>query len=190
MKANYYKKSFIIYTLVTLLMVIALGYFNYFLADSSHEAKIKIDQFTHILNIDNEKYYNPDSLIINYNELIKLDSNITTPFDSNDTISKISNVIHKQGEINQVNIINVTTDSLDHLLPLKNYLKKPLPTIYQYIFQLETTGPFLNVGKFLEQLVDHHLFIRSINIQPVPASQNVLASVEIGVFRRDKDEKK
>jgi hypothetical protein len=105
---------------------------------------------------------------------------LATVYDQEIDSLKIFDLLHEHEDAFSVKIIMLDVQLTDSFPPVKNYLTFTPHALEKYPIALEITGRFLDVGKYLEHLITHQLYVSSLNVYSIPGSRDVQAS--IGLF--------
>ncbi len=180
MKIFNHKKVFILTTVFTFVSFLALVFFNISISRKIGHFKNQTADLDQQINFITNNANDVESVKMQYDDEANKMLTLATVYDQEIDSLKIFDLLHEHEDAFSVKIIMLDVQLTDSFPPVKNYLTFTPHALEKYPIALEITGRFLDVGKYLEHLITHQLYVSSLNVYSIPGSRDVQAS--IGLF--------
>ncbi len=174
------KKVFILTTVFTFVSFLALVFFNISISRKIGHFKNQTADLDQQINFITNNANDVESVKMQYDDEANKMLTLATVYDQEIDSLKIFDLLHEHEDAFSVKIIMLDVQLTDSFPPVKNYLTFTPHALEKYPIALEITGRFLDVGKYLEHLITHQLYVSSLNVYSIPGSRDVQAS--IGLF--------
>ena len=174
------KKVFILTTVFTVVSLLVLMFFNISLHKKIGHIKNQTADLDQQINFITNNANDVESVKMQYDDEANKMLTLATVYDQEIDSLKIFDLLHEHEDAFSVKIIMLDVQLTDSFPPVKNYLTFTPHALEKYPIALEITGRFLDVGKYLEHLITHQLYVSSLNVYSIPGSRDVQAS--IGLF--------